>query len=256
MSLTKQKVDNNTEKIIYNNKPATLSGIVSVKDLSKKGWVVIDCSTGNKISKGLSNIANQLNIKLNVNNLYCKYTGDTILNENQKYDIVAELLLSKGTTLYGKINKLNHISSTSNITLSDSLTITNKDKTSSPWTTSQPKQQENITSQNITLSDETINKIKVVTKEAFSEVLKESTKNLSMLVEVIKELTLVIDKNSTVSQSNKNKHNVDIPFNEDKSTNIGSPNISSKIDNKHLFDESSDDIPNDLVDNLSHSDNE
>jgi len=52
-----------------------------VKDLSKKGWVIVDCSPDNKISKGMNNVANQLNVKINLSNFYCKYDGEMLLNE-------------------------------------------------------------------------------------------------------------------------------------------------------------------------------
>jgi hypothetical protein len=233
MSLTREKVDNNIEKIIYNNKPASLSGCVLVKDLSKKDWVVIDCSTDSKISKGLTSVSNQLNVKLNINNLYCKYIGNTPLVENQKYDIVAELLLSKGTTLYANISKLNTFQ------LSDSIKITNKAKISSKLDDSF----KNITSsQNITLSDESIIKIKSVMKEAFSEVLKENTKNISLLVEVIKELAEVIDKNgqqflgdktSDLPTSFKNEPNFkdnDFSFNENEDVPFDENDLPSEND--------------------------
>jgi len=87
--------------------------------------------------------------------------------------IVADLFLSKGTTLYGKINKLNPTSS-QNVSLSDSISISNKDNTS----TSSLIVTETSLSNHITLSDDTINKIKQVMKESFSEVLRENTKKL------------------------------------------------------------------------------
>jgi hypothetical protein len=255
MSLTKERVDNNVEKIFYNNKPASLSGTVTVKDLSKKGWIIVDCSTDDKIIRGLSNITKKLNVKLNTGNLYCKYDGNTILNEKQKYNIVADLFLSKGTTLYSKINKVNPTSS-QNISLSDSISITNKDKTPA---TSQIATE--TLSSHITLSDDTINKIKKVMKESFSEVLKDSIKNLSDLVEVIKELTIVIDKNGLQSSSNNKEDkssifdndddvpfiNDDIPFINEKNTNE-LPKFLSNESPKYLSDELPDDLSNEVPD--------
>jgi hypothetical protein len=173
MSLTKERVDNNTEKLLFNNKPASFSGVIVLKDLSKKTWIIIDCSSDDKISKGLNNIAKQLNVKFNPSNLYCKYNEEDLpLKEGQKCNIVADLYLSKNT-IYGKINRLNPF-------LLDSINITDNTL--------------NVPSSPITFSDDTINKIKLVIKEAFSEALKENVKNIEILVEVIKELADVLDK--------------------------------------------------------------
>ena len=248
MSLTKEKVDNNVEKILYNNKPASLLGVVIIKDLSKKGWIIVDCSIDDKISRGMNNVANQLGVKLNINNFYCKYEGTESLKENQRYDIVAELFLSKGTTLYGKIKKLNIVSS--DTTLSDNINISNKEKSftsnkekSSTSNKVSEKRNENVSLQNfsgnITLSDETINKIKLVMKEAFSEVLKETTKNLSDLVEVIKELTVVIDKKE--HQSVDYNKDIEVPFDEKDISNDLSDDIPKDLSN---------DLPNDLSNDL------
>jgi hypothetical protein len=258
MALTKERVDNNIEKILFNNKPASLSGVVVVKDChSKKGWIIVDSSDDTKITKGLTNVANKLNIKFNADNFYCQYNGDNLI-ENQKYDIVADLYLSKHTTLYGKINKLNLNSTSIDSHLSDSITILNKEEKSSGITFEQEK---NISQKrnapvgkipsSINLSDETINRIKLVMKESFSEVLRESTKNLSELVEVIKELSVVIDKKGETQFSNK-QINEDLPFDDEdfpfnnneekKGSNLEVKN--EKIDNIGLSD-SSDDLPND-----------
>jgi len=207
--------------------------------LSKKGWIIVDCSIDSKISKGMTNVANQLNVKLNLEKFYCKYEGTETLNENQSYNVGAELYLSKESTLYGKINRLNPVSP--NISLSDSITISSgyqESKSVPPKKINE--QQKNIQSlQNLTLSDDTINKFKLVFKEAFSEVLKESTKNLSMLVEVIKELAEVIDKKGQQSFDDKLIEKEEQP---------------PIIDNKDLPFDDKDDLPNDLSDDLPSDD--
>jgi hypothetical protein len=270
MSLTRERIDNNNEKIIYNGKSASLSGTILIKDLSKKGWVIVDCSLDNKITKGMTNVANQLSVKLNIVNFYCKYDGSISLIEKQRYNIVAELYLSKETTLYGKITKLNPISSN----LEDSISITNESK--SPTSTklidksSQNISEKIISLQNINLSDDTLNKLKLAIREAFSDVLKESTKNLSMLVDVIKELTVVIDKKDQQSLNIKSTPSKDKPSTTKNKKNIAD-NISFNKDdiNVHFdeedipFDEEDfpideedipideKDNPNDLLDNLN-----
>jgi len=236
MSLTKERIDINIEKILFNNKPASLAGNVIVKDLSKskQGWIIVDCSEDNKISKGMNNVANKLNVKLNINNFYCKYEDkdeNMFLTKNFKYNIVAEIFLSKGTTLYGKINTLNPIELDSSSHLDDSIKITNKEIKN---TSSQKL------SSNINLSDESINKIKQIMMESFSEVLNESLKNISNLVEVIKELANVIDKKGQSFIDNKDTHfEEDIPFNEEL------PNDDDDIpfNKEDLFNENENDIP-------------
>jgi hypothetical protein len=256
MSLTKEKVDNNIERILFNNKPASLSGVVMIKDLSKKGWIIIDCLSDDKISKGMNNVANQLKVKVNINNFYCKYEGTESLNENQKCNIVAELYLSKGTTLYGKINKLHIISSDSS--LSDNISISNIDKSSTSKKGSE-KRNENVSVQsfqsgNITLSDETINNIKLVMKEAFSDVLKETTKNLLSLVEVIRELTVVIDKKDPEKLEDKKKEQPTVVNNENQNLKNYSNDLSYDITDDLQHDLSDDDLRNDLSDNIEKED--
>lgn len=209
MSLTKERVDQNIEKILYNNKPASLSGIIEIKDISKKGWIVVDCTHDEKISKGLSNVAKQLNIKINIEKFYCKNENTNIsLNENEKCKIVADVFLSKGVTLYGKITQIISTHETEN--LSDSINVSNKETKSKK----SKKINENVQtfSNNITLSDDTLNKIRIALRESFSEVLQESIQNISNLVEVIKELAEVIDKKGNSSLNIDNKQ--DIPFDE------------------------------------------
>jgi hypothetical protein len=247
MSLVKERIDNNVERINYNGKPASLSGTVMVKDLSKKGWIIIDCLLDDKITKGLTNVSKQLGVKLNVENFYCKYDGSISLSEKQKYNITAELYLSKGTTLYGKINKLTPSS------LSESISITNTEKITPQKKLSESILNTNIESQNIsspiTFSDETINKIRLVVKESFSEVLKETTKNISDLVEVIKELTVVIDKKGDKPFDNKDNN---VPFNKNKDIpNDLLDDIPNDFSND-LTNDLSDDLPNDLSNDLSN----
>jgi len=161
--------------------------------------------------------------------------------KNQTYNIVAELYLSKGKTLYGKINRLNPVSS--NISLSDSISISDVQQESKTSTSKKVNvQQENITSlQNLTFSDETINKIKLAMKEAFSDALKESTKNLSMLIEVIKELADIIDKKGQTVYETKNT-STDVPvFN--KKENLSSDLPDDELPNDDLLDD--DDLPDD-----------
>jgi hypothetical protein len=265
MSLTKEIVKPNIEKILYNNKPASLTGTIIVKDLSKTGWIVIDCSRDNKISRGLINVANQLNVKINVNLFYSKYDGSVSLSEGKEYNIIAEVYLSKGTTLYCIINKLNPIlSSSSNISsLSDSISITNVDKSSTKKTLNENISNIDTTSQKlsgpITLSDETINKIKLVMKEAFSEVLIESTKNLSMLVEVIKELTVVIDNKDKKKQKNLGsdiKNKKESPFISKDNDSLSHDKIKDELFDTDLPNDDDDLSDNDLPDDDLLSDNE
>jgi len=136
--------------------------------------------------------------------------------ENQEYDIIAELFLSKGKTLYSKITRLNTIFSEEQ-SLSDSINISNQKNTKK----NKEKVIQNI-SNNITFSDDTINKLKKVMNEAFSEVLNESMKNISNLVEVIKELATVIDKkgqtivdNQSLPFEDNEPFNNDPPFNNE-----------------------------------------
>lgn len=235
MSLTKEKVDNNIEKILYNNKPATFSGIVVIKDLSKKGWIIIDCSNDDKITRGMQNVAKQLNVKLNIQNFYCKYNENDkfSLIENQEYNVVAEIFLSKGTTLYGNVKQLNPLEKNIENKIIDKNINQKKEISLS----------ENI-SKNINFSDETINKIKKIMKESFTEVLEESTKNLNALVEVIKELAEVIDKKGTDSFNINQSHNIDedIPFDKEKK-----PFEEYEVDFPHEeYIQNEEDLQNDL----------
>jgi len=231
-----------------------------------------------KISRGLTNVAKQFDIKLNLDKFYCKNDENISVSENQKCEIVAELFLSKGTTLYGKTSRLTPISSITS--LGDSISISNKDKkilknnlsNIEHSTVEQVLTNKSGEYNNVILSDDTISKIKIVMKEAFSEVMQEPTKHLSMLVEVIKELTVVIDNpkgddqqsrkstpykdqqsliKSTPSKDQQTFNIKSTPSKDKSSTTKNKKNISfNKNDVNVHFDE--EDIPNDEEDITSN----
>ena len=62
MSIIREQINNNVEKLVYNGKPASFSGTVIIVDPDNKGWVIINCSNDDKIYKSIK-VSNSVQLK-------------------------------------------------------------------------------------------------------------------------------------------------------------------------------------------------
>jgi hypothetical protein len=213
MSIIKETISNSIEKLIYDGKAAAFSGTVIVINPNEKGWVIFDCTQDSRISKGLSNVSNKLNISVSLEKFYCKPNENVDINIfkeigiDKPCNVVVEIFLSKKTRLFGKITKVLNTQLSGYGTIvqdkkliqdeiiqntksslqmgSSTFDLDTKNKEYKKGGQHQPFSQ---SSNQLTIEEETFNILKTVIKDS----LKEVNENLLKLITVVTDLSTIV----------------------------------------------------------------